>query len=663
MRAAAFDRTRTPPATTSSRGTDRRVGIALATLALASIGLAAGERAARAADAAGPRAAAATAAAAKSDAPGAKTVPDSPYSPYVGQDFPDELLWGDMHVHTSFSMDANTMGNTRLGPSDAYRFAKGEVVTSNTGQPVRLDRPLDFLVVSDHAEYMGVLPRLRAKDPLILDDPAGRKLAEGLAADDGGRAAMGTLIGSLSANEPILDNDAVKRSIWDEITRIADQHDRPGVFSAMIGFEWTSMPNGDNLHRVVVYADAADKAARLTPVSAFDGDRPEDLWAFLARYEKQTGGRVLAIPHNANLSNGRMFALETSAGKPIDRRHAETRARWEPVVEVTQIKGDGETHPMLSPDDEFADFETWDEGNLNVSATLPKEPWMLRFEYARSALGLGLDLQAKLGRNPFKFGMIGSTDAHTSLATAGEDNFWGKAVLVEPGQPRTDLVFIPSAKDPSLDIMAWQQVAAGYAAVWAKENTRSAIFDALMRREVYATTGPRIRVRFFGGWDYAPQDPARPDAVARGYAGGVPMGGDLPRSPGGAHAPRFLVMAMKDPIGANLERVQIVKGWRDSAGELHEQVYDVAVAEKRGSTVDVATATYTNTLGDAELAAVWEDPDFDAREQAFYYARVIEIPTPRWNVYDQVRLGSEVPEAAPKAVQDRAYSSPIWYTP
>jgi len=586
------------------------------------------------------------------------------YSPYVDQTWPTELLWGDTHVHTSFSMDANSMGNTRLGPSDAYRFAKGEVVTSNTGQPVRLDRPLDFLVVSDHAEYMGVLPKLRAKDPTILADPAGRKLYEGLdGGDQRGGAAMTDLIEALVTNRPILDNAAVKQGIWDEITRIADQHDAPGRFSAMIGYEWTSMPRGDNLHRVVVYADGADKAARLTPVSAFDGDRPEDLWAFLARYEKATGGRILAIPHNANLSNGRMFALETSAGKPMDAAHAKTRAKWEPIVEVTQIKGDGETHPLLSPDDELADFETWDKGNLNVGKTLPKEPWMLRFEYARSALKLGLELDAKLGINPFQFGMIGSTDAHTSLATAGEDNFWGKAVGVEPGRPRTDITFLASAKEKSLDIMAWQQVAAGYAAVWATGNTRAAIFDAMMRKEVYATTGPRIQVRLFGGWRYAPEDVSRPDVVAVGYRGGVPMGGVLPARAGEDGAPRFLVLAAKDPIGANLERVQIVKGWRERDGTLREKVYDVAVARMTGSTVDVARATYTNEVGDAELAAWWEDPDFDRRESAFYYVRVVEIPTPRWNVYDAVRLGADVTPDAPRAVQDRAYTSPIWYTP
>lgn len=288
---------------------------------------------------------------------------------------------------------------------------------------------------------------------------------------------------------------------------------------------------------------------------------------------------------------------------------------------------------------------------------------MLRFEYAREALKLGLDLQAKLGVNPFRFGMIGSTDAHTSLATAAENNFWGKAVGVEPGRPRTDMPFLTSAKDPSLDIMAWQQVAAGYAAVWARENTRAAIFDALMRKEVYATSGPRIQVRLFGGYDFGGRDATRSDAVANGYQVGVPMGGALPQPTSDRAAPTFVVLAMKDPIGANLERAQIVKGWRDRAGELHEKVYDVAVAAKTGTTIDYARATYTNSVGAAELSAVWEDPDFDRREQAFYYARIVEIPTPRWNVYDEVRLGTKPTEKAPKAVQDRAYTSPIWFTP
>ncbi|MCP5058773.1 MAG: DUF3604 domain-containing protein [bacterium] len=582
------------------------------------------------------------------------------YSPYAGESYPQDLLWGDTHVHSSFSMDASTMGNTRLHPGEAYRFARGETVTSSTGQSVQLDRPLDFLVVSDHAEYMGVLPKLRAKDPVVLADPAGKRIYDALSGgEDVARKIMEELIGSLASNEPIFANEEVKRGIWNEITSLADRHNQPGVFSALIGYEWTSMPKGDNLHRVVVYRDGAETAGQMTPVSAFDGERPEDLWAFLQKYETKTGGQILAIPHNANLSNGRMFAVEDSSGQPIGRAYASRRARWEPLVEVTQIKGDGETHPLLSPDDELASFETWDKGNLNVAGSIPKTPEMLEYEYARSALKSGLRLGVATGVNPFKFGMIGSTDSHTSLATAAENNFWGKAVLVEPGRERTNETFIPSAGGKELDIMGWQQVASGYAGVWATENTREAIFDAMMRKEVYATSGPRMRVRFFGGWTFEAEDVLRPESVRTGYQKGVPMGGDLPERAG--DAPGFLILALKDPSGANLERSQVVKGWIDKGGELKERVYDVRVAAETGSTVD--GTTYTNTIGEAQLASYWQDPDFDPAQRAFYYARVVQIPTPRWTAYDALRLGTEVTVDAPMAVQDRAYTSPIWYTP
>ena len=579
------------------------------------------------------------------------------YSPYSGEEFPMELLWGDTHVHSSFSMDANVMGNTRLDPGDAYRFARGDTVTANTGHSVRLDRPLDFLVVSDHAEYMGILPKLRAEDPVLLADPEGRKIFNALTGDpQAGRAIVDELVNSLATNTPVFDNETAKQDIWAEITLIADRYNQPGVFTPLIGFEWTSMPGGDNLHRVVVYADDADQAGQMIPVSAFDGDRPEDLWAFMQRYEAKTGGRILAIPHNANLSNGRMFATEDSSGKPIDQKYAVTRSRWEPLMEVTQIKGDGETHPLLSPDDEFADFETWDKGNLELSGTLPKQAGMLKYEYARSAL--------KTGVNPFKFGMIGSTDAHTSLATGAENNFWGKAVLVEPGMPRTNETFIKSAASEELDIIAWQQVASGYAGIWATSNTRDAIFEAMERREVYATTGSRIQLRFFGGWRFSEDDLLQPDSVFAGYRKGVPMGGDLPPRPAQkAASPGFLIMALKDPLGANLERVQIIKGWLDADGKTHEKVYNVAVAEKTGSTVDIQKATYSNRIGQAQWASFWQDPDFDPTAAAFYYVRVIEIPTPRWTAYDVVRLGTEIVSEATMVVQDRAYSSPIWYSP
>jgi hypothetical protein len=435
------------------------------------------------------------------------------------------------------------------------------------------------------------------------------------------------------------------------------------------------MPGGDNLHRVVVYRDGAERAARLVPRSSFDGDRPEDLWTFMETYEAETGGAILAIPHNPNMSNGQMFALEDSDGRAFDRSYALRRARHEPIAEITQIKGDSETHPLLSPDDEFADFETWDGGNIGVPP-VPKQPGQIRYEYLRQALLHGLDEQARLGTNPFKVGFIGSTDAHTSLATAAENDYWGKLSTLEPSPRRLD----PAPHEgPETTIYPWSWVASGYAAVWAHENTREALFEAMRRREVYATTGSRITLRFFGGWDFAADHADRPDATRLGYRLGVPMGADLPaRGAAADRAPGFLVSALRDPVGANLDRIQIVKGWRNEDGSLEEKVYDVALSDDRSargvlglfggprklpSTVDLETATYLNTVGAAELRAFWEDPDFDPTREAFYYARVLEIETPRWNSYDVARFGLTPEAGVPRTVRDRAYSSPIWYTP
>jgi len=598
------------------------------------------------------------------------------YSPHAFEEFPTQLLWGDLHVHSSFSFDANSAGNLRLEPSEAYRYARGEAVTANSGMTAKLEQPLDFLVVADHSEYMGLLPAVRREDPEALADPGVRALHESMKNPAGaGFGTVATLGDRITDGVgPGLEYAGLRRNVWDAITRQADEANDPGRFTALIGFEWTSMPGGDNIHRVVVYRDDAEKAARRIPVSNFEGDKPEDLWAFMEAYESELGGRILAIPHNANMSNGRMFALTQSDGSPIDAAYAKRRARLEPLAEVTQYKGDGEAHPKLSPDDAFADFETWDFGNLHATKLYPKEDWMLEFEYARSALKLGLGVEADVGTNPFQFGMIGSTDSHTSLAAGAEDDFWGKISVIEPG-PRTwvanNAPISPDAKPPS----PWDFAASGYTGVWAQENTRESIFDALARREVYATTGSRITLRFFGGFDFDELDADRPNLARVGYAKGVPMGSELDGEQAGAaeEAPSFLIAAQKDPLGANLDRLQVVKGWRDADGALQEKVYDVAISEGRRSlfggvrdivsTVDVATATYTNDVGTAELRAVFRDPDFDPAERAFYYARVIEIPTPRWNVYDTVRLGANLPETLPTEVQDRAYSSPIWYTP
>ena len=466
-----------------------------------------------------------------------------PYSPYAGGAAPNRVFWGDTHLHTSFSMDAGAFGN-RLGPEDAYRFARGEEVDSTTAGKARLARPLDFLVVADHSDNMGFFPDLFAGSPTILADPTGKEWYDNVQAGKGMEAAL-AIIDSFSRGtfpEKIMywPNTKMYRSAWDKTIDAAEKYNEPGRFTAFIGYEWTSqVPPGQNLHRVVIYRDGGDKARQTVPATTYapqGSTDPEYLWKLLQQYEDKTGGDVLAIAHNGNLSNGLMFAeINHVDKKPLTAEYAQTRARWEPLYEVTQIKGDGEAHPFLSPNDEFADYGTWDKGNLNLSEL--KKDEMLQYEYARSALQLGLKLEAKLGTNPFKFGMIGSTDSHTSLATADDDNFFGKHSGSEPSPERMQHAF---AKFGDQQIMNWETLASGYAAVWAKENTREALFDAMERRETYATTGPRMIVRFFGGWDFESADAHTRQPATVGYQKGVPMGGDLSKAPAeqGSDLPR-----------------------------------------------------------------------------------------------------------------------------
>jgi hypothetical protein len=591
------------------------------------------------------------------------------FSPYVGRNFPTNVLWGDTHLHTAVSVDAGTMN--RIGQEDAFRFARGEEITTTHGLRVKLSRPLDFLVISDHAEMYGLMPQLLSGDPVILATEVGRKWYEQLTSGDSDLvfATAMEIVASLSKKDAPINNDKAVRNSWNTYTALADRYNEPGRFSAIIGFEYTTM-GGNNLHRNVLFRGDAAEANRLVPFSQFDSQNPEDLWKFLDKFQKDTGAEVLAIPHNGNLSNGRMFSAETFNGKPLNRELAELRASLEPIIEVTQIKGDSEAHPMLSPNDEFADYETWDKSNLN--GTEAKTPEMLQYEYTREALKTGLKLQKKLGVNPFKVGMIGSTDAHTSFAAVEEENFFGKHSGVEPEPHRWEHVVI-QAPDPNFTIMGWQQAASGYAAVWAAENTREAIFDAMMRKETYATTGSRMTVRFFGGWNFTAEDTETRLPAGVGYAKGVPMGGDLPTGPGGK-SPSFLVAALKDPYSGNLDRIQIVKGWMNKDGKTEEKVYDVVWSDDRkpdtdgklppvGNTVNVEKATWKNTIGSPELIGVWTDPDFDAGQSAFYYTRVIEIPTPRWTAYEAVRFGVEMTPNVPMTTQERAYTSPIWYTP
>jgi hypothetical protein len=604
----------------------------------------------------------------------------SAYSPYAGRAFPERPLWGDSHLHTSLSMDAGLFGN-RLPPREAYRFARGEEVVSSTGQPVRLSRPLDWLMVADHSDGMGLVGDIRRGKPELLTFEQAARWNKGMS--EGGDAAVAAaldLIGNVSQDtmDPEMmalysPGSKLYKNLWEKVIDDAEAFNDPGRFTAFIGFEWTSQVKGANLHRVVMMRDGPTRARQVVPftMTAPQGSPdPRDLWKYLRNYEELTNGEILAIAHNGNLSNGIMFPLDAQyTGTELDETYVTERAKWEPAYEITQIKGDGEAHPFLSPDDEFADYENWDVANLDL--TEAKTDDMLAGEYAREALKRGLVIETRLGTNPYKFGVVGATDAHNSLAAIEEDNFFGKHTGYEPKPGRGSHPFFETEVGT---LMGWQMVASGLGAVWATENTREAIFDAIQRKEVYGTTGPRMSVRMFGGWDFTTQDlNSRMPAVV-GYQRGVPMGGDLRVMPEGATAPSFMVYALRDPIGANLDRIQIIKGWLDADGATQEKVYDIAWSGGRlagadgkvpavGNTVDVANANWTNTIGASELATVWTDPDFDPNEKAFYYVRVIEIPTPRWTTYDAFRFGIDIPEGAPTSTQERAYTSPIWYTP
>ena len=592
------------------------------------------------------------------------------YSPYANQAYPTRVFWGDTHLHTALSVDSTVFGAT-VGVEEAYRFARGEEVKASSGQRIRLSRPLDFLVVADHAEGLGTIVELFKGNPTLMKDPTLKRWYELFnSGPEGGQEAYTEMnAASAQGNLPAgMADPGLARTIWDRYTKAADELNEPGRFTAFIGYEFTSNYKTNNLHRNVIFRDDSTRVRQIIPFSASDSENPEDLWKSLQAYESKTGGQVLAIPHNGNLSDGMMFALNTFAGKPLTKAWADERARWEPLYEITQIKGDSETHSMLSPNDEFANYETWDKASLGGTPNSPKN---YPFEYARSALKNGLALEAKLGTNPFKYGFIGSTDSHTGLTAVEEDNFFGKHTGKEPSAHRMSN---PIAKVGDIAILGWEMAASGYAGVWATENTREALWDAMKRKEVYGTTGPRMLVRFFGGWDFTEQDTVTRRPAEVGYAKGVPMGGDLTRAPAGK-APTFLVAALKDPIGGNLDRYQIVKGWVDSKGQTQEKVYDVAWSDDRqpgkdgklppvGNTVNVKDATWTNTIGATELIAVWKDPDFDPELRAFYYGRVIEIPTPRWTAYDvKFYQLKDLDPAIPMITQERAYTSPIWYTP
>mgnify|MGYP006080291173 CR=1 FL=1 len=594
---------------------------------------------------------------------------DPHYSPVADQPLQKQVFWGDTHLHSNFSMDAFIFGNT-LGPDDAYRFAKGEKVMATKGQPAQLREPLDFLVLADHTDGVGAMIALKAGNPKLLANPTLQAWSEILFAGevDDARQLDSTQTRSDTPRE--LEDKDIRGNAWDYLTATADAHYDPGTFTPLIGFEFTAQKGGQNLHRVVIYRDDAETAQSLLPLSPKENSDPRVLWDFLEKYEETSGGKVLAIAHNGNISNGLMFpTAELEFGDQMDSDYAARRARWEPVYEVTQIKGDGEAHPLLSPDDRFADYESWDLGDF---AGVPKTDQMIPFEYAREALKNGLALESAYGANPYKFGMIGSTDSHTSLATAAEDNFYGKhSAGMEPQPDRWKDAVGGRGK---FTVPGFMMAASGYAAVWATENTREGIWDAIQRKEVYATTGSRMTVRFFGGWDFTEADLEASNMPDIGYSKGVSMGSTLLQSD--ASAPVFMLQTAKDPNGANLDRLQVIKGWEDAEGAVHEKVFNVAWSnpELRSmdatgdvadipSTVDEAKATYSNKYGAVELTALWQDPEFIPEQKAFYYVRALEVPSPRWTSYDAAQFDVEMAPYVERTTQDRAYSSPIWYEP
>ena len=603
------------------------------------------------------------------------------------------LYWGDTHVHTYLSADAYGLG-TRVTPDTAYRYARGDVVTADNGIEVRIRKPLDFLMVADHAENLGVRGAIAAGKKINLtaagenvkiamekNNVSIRDLVAAPTKEEQYRLLQ--LIGKAKGDwkSPLMEDEDFARSVWQDVIAVAEKYNDPGKFSTFIGFEWTGLYM---MHRNILFVDGAKKTSKVIPYSLIDSANPEDLWQYLSEYENKTGGRVMAIPHNANLSNGAMFSLLDFTGNAITNTYAKTRSRWERIYEVTQYKGDSEAHPDLSFDDEFADFEkmgstssirrqvkitpkakTIDKDSTKGKAIVKsnqknsqdkvrnEQQNRLKGSFARPALKQGLREQVKLGTNPFKLGLIGSTDSHIGLSSADEAGYIGKQGAFRAAST------------------VWN--AAGFAGVWAKSNTRQALFAAMQRREVFASTGPRMEVRFFGGWDFEANDALTPNLVEVGYYKGVPMGGDLTHAPK-SRSPSFLIHATRDPDGANLDRIQIIKGWHDKKGELHEAIYNVALSDGRranvlgevepvGNTVDISDATYTNQIGDPELRQVWTDPDFDAGEHAFYYVRVLQIPTPRWTTFDVVKNSTKLSPEIPLTTQERLYTSPIWYTP
>lgn len=572
----------------------------------------------------------------------------------------NNAYFGVVHVHTGWSFDGMTNGS-RTTPMDAYAWAQGKAITGSGGPEMKLNTPLDFYMVSDHAELMGVFNQMTDPNTKIGQSELAKRVTS---PDTNTRIqAFADVLRDMSTGnlDPMLTDTSLARTVWADIIKAADANYVPGKFTTFAGFEWTSNPNKRNLHRVVVFRDTA-KLPEMA-LSALDSDDPESLWKWM-ELQRGKGSTLFAIPHNGNASDGRMFELTKFNGKPIDAAYNATRAKNEPLYEITQIKGTSETHPDLSPTDEFAGFELWD---YTLSADFER-PTRRKGSYVRQALLDGMSQMAMGNGNPFAYGFVGDSDTHNAAASHEEFNFTGKFAF--ENNPKERLTGVPGA--PAGQIRQISEFSSGgLTGVWAPQNTREAIWDAMARKETFATSGPMMKVRFFGSFDYAPGLTKSPGFIKTAYAKGVPMGGDLK---GSGKAPTFLYMAVKDPKSGNLDRLQIVKGWIDAAGKQHEKVYDVAWSGGRkigadgklppvGNTVDVKTATYTNAIGETQFIGSWTDPAFKASERAFYYARVIEIPTPRWNTYDAARMKLPNLKTVPSTIQERAWSSPIWYNP
>ena len=574
----------------------------------------------------------------------------------------NNVYFGEQHLHSEMSPDAYAMG-VRQKMEDAYRYGMGEEITlSTTGEKIKKGTPYDFVALTDHAEYLGVFPELSDPNSPLADNPLA-KLINSTNTDDQNKAASEVIasIESAKPTGPFVDfvSPKIIRSNWKRHVDTANKYNKPGEFTTLIAFEWTSIPDSQNMHRNVFFRDNTGPEV---PYSSFDSVDPEDLWTYL-EIQRNAGHENFAIPHNGNVSNGLMYAPTNYRGDPIDERYAKRRQLNEPLTEIIQTKGQSDTHPSLSPNDEFADFEMFP--NLIGTSRVSK----VKHGFVRQALTDGLLHEQKLGTNPFKYGIVAGADVHSGYS-GNEENNWHGAHGVADDTPKRRLDPKPNASGEN----AYTVGTAGATAVWAPENTREAIFDSMKRKETYGTSGPLIRLRFFGGWDYADGLIEDPKFIEKAYAGGVPMGGDLMEIPEKSTAPVFAIWALKDPQSGNLDRVQIIKGWTKD-GKTHEKIYDVALSDDRkvdpktgkvppvGNTVDVKNATYTNDIGDSQLTAVWEDPDFDPAQHAVYYVRVLEIPTPRWSTYDAKKLGVDLPKDVAAAIQERAWSSPIWYTP